>query len=306
MRRNFPRNDVRYAFMGGNTLKQLLIANLAVFLGLLFLRVILLIVFSSQPEQFAPTYHNILSWMGMPMQSAELLWRFYTPLSYMIVHDDFFHFLFNMLALYVFGRIFMEFLGPKRLLPLYVFSGLAGAVLTFLLFQIPSLHTVFSNTILIGASASILGIMAATALLYPDLPLNMVLIGPVKLKYIALFYLLIDLVSISYAQNMGGHFAHLGGMLMGTTYALLFKNGYDLAGGWIRLNDRMFGKHAKVRVKMTVIQGGRGLSDEAYNTLKKEREATLDELLDKINAKGMKSLTRRERELLDKYSRGEF
>jgi membrane associated rhomboid family serine protease len=305
MRRNFPGNDVRYAFMGGNALKQLLIANLAVFLGLLFLRVILLIVFSSQPQEFASTYLSILSWMGMPMQANELLWRFYTPLTYMVVHEDFFHFLFNMLALYVFGRIFMEFLGPKRLLPLYVFSGLAGALLTFLLFQIPGLHKVFSNTLLIGASASILGIMVATALLYPDLPLNMVFIGPVKLKYIALVYLLIDLVSISYAQNMGGHFAHLGGMLMGATYALLFKNGYDLASGWIRLSDRIFGSRTKVRVRMTVMQGGRALSDEAYNTLKKEREATLDELLDKISAKGIKSLTRRERELLEKYSKGE-
>ncbi len=305
MRRNFSGSDVRYAFMGGNTLKQLIIVNLSVFLALLFLRVILLIIYSSQPEQFASTYHGILSWLGMPMQAGELLRRFYTPFTYMVVHDDFFHFLFNMLALYVFGRIFMEFLGPKRLLPLYVFSGLAGALFTFILFQIPALHVAFSNTLLIGASASILGIMAATALLYPNLPLNMVLIGPVKLKYIALFYLLIDLVSISYAQNIGGHFAHLGGMLLGATYALLFKNGYDLAGGWIRINDRMFGNRARVRVKMTVMQGGRGLSDEAYNTLKKEREATLDELLDKINAKGIKSLTRRERELLEKYSRGE-
>lgn len=305
MRRNFPGNDVRYAFMGGNTLKQLLIVNLAVFLGLLFLRVILLIAYSSQPAAFSSTYYSILSWMGMPMQVSELLWRFYTPFTYMVVHDNFFHFLFNMLALYVFGRIFMEFMGPKRLLPLYVFSGLAGAVVTFLLFQIPALHATFSNTILIGASASILGIMAATALLYPDLPLNMILIGPVKLKYIALFYLLIDLLSISYAQNMGGHFAHLGGMMMGGTYALLFKNGYDLAKGWIRLSDRMFGKRSKVRVKMSVIHGKRVLSDEDYNTLKKEREATLDELLDKISAKGIKSLTRKERKLLDKYSRGE-
>lgn len=305
MRRYYPANDVRYAFMGGNTLKQLLIINLAVFLGFLFLRVILLIAYSSRPEVFAQTFYNILSWAGMPMQPRELLWRFYTPFTYMVVHTEFFHFLFNMLALYVFGRIFMEFLGPKRLLPLYVFSGLAGALLTFLLFQIPALQAIFSNTILIGASASILGIMAATALLYPDLPLNMVLIGPVKLKYIALFYLLIDLVSISYAQNMGGHFAHLGGMMMGACYALLFKNGYDLAGGWIRLNDRLFGKRAKIRVRMTVMQGGRALSDEEYNVRKKEREATLDELLDKISEKGLKSLTRRERELLDKYSRGE-
>lgn len=305
MRRNFLRNDMRYAFMGDNTLKQLLIVNLSVFMGLLFLRVILLIAYSSQPDVFAATYHSILSWMGMPMQVGDLLWRFYTPFTYMVVHDNFFHFLFNMLVLYVFGRIFVEFMGSKRLLPLYVFSGLAGAVLTFLLFQIPALHATFSNTILIGASASILGIMAATALLYPDLPFNMILIGPVKLKYIALFYLLIDLVSISYAQNMGGHFAHLGGMMMGTTYALLFKNGYDLAKGWILLSDRMFGKPAKVSVRMTIIHGSRGLSDEAYNTLKKEQEATLDELLDKISAKGLKSLTRRERELLDKYSKGE-
>ncbi|MCX7744356.1 MAG: rhomboid family intramembrane serine protease [Flavobacteriales bacterium] len=303
MRRYYSANDVRYAFMGGNTLKQLLIVNLSVFLGFFFLRVILLLVYSSNPDGFTQTYYDILSWAGMPMQAHQLLLRFYTPFTYMVVHTDFFHFLFNMLALYVFGRIFMEFLGPKRLLPLYVFSGLAGALLTFLLFQIPALHAVFSNTLLIGASASILGIMAATALLYPNLPLNMVLIGPVKLKYIALFYLLIDLVSISYAQNMGGHFAHLGGMLMGVCYALFFKNGYDLAAGWIKLNDRLFGKRAKIRVRMTVMHGGRSMSDEEYNIRKKEREATLDELLDKINEKGIKSLTRRERELLDKYSR---
>lgn len=298
MRNTALGKEVYGAFSYGNTLNQVIILNLFVFLGTLFLN----IGFRIAQADVDVNMHKVLQWIELPLDSYTFITRPYTLFTYMFLHVDFLHFLGNMFALYIFGRIFREFLGGKRLLPVYILGGLTGGIVT-LLYNIFLPDTLFSGSALIGASASVMAVVMALAFLYPDLPLHIIFLGPVRLKYIALFYVILDLVGMASLSNAGGHLAHMGGMLFGIFYALEFKRKRDLAAGFILLMEKLGGnKKEKQRVKMKVSYR-RALSDEEYNTMKVEQEATLDDILDKITQKGFKSLSKKEKELLDKYSK---
>lgn len=297
MRNTALGKEVYGAFSYGNTLNQVIILNLFVFLGTLFLN----IGFRIAQADVDVNMHKVLQWVELPLDAYTFITRPYTLFTYMFLHVDFLHFLSNMFALYIFGRIFREFLGGKRLLPVYILGGLTGGIVT-LVYNIFLPDTLFSGTALIGASASVMAVVMALAFLYPDLPLHIIFLGPVRLKYIALFYVVLDLVGMASLSNGGGHLAHIGGMLFGIFYALEFKRKRDLAAGFILLMEKLGSKKEKQRVKMKVSYR-RALSDEEYNTIKVEQEASLDDILDKINQKGLKSLSKKEKELLDRYSK---
>ena len=162
----------------------------------------------------------------------KLLIRFWTPFTYMFMHAGVFHILFNMLWLYWFGQIFEEFLGNKRTLGLYLMGGLAGAFLFVLSFNTLPFFThnnAAVNSSLVGASAGVMAIMVATATLLPDYTISLILIGPVKLKWLVLFFIVIDFLGIA-GPNGGGEIAHLGGGLIGFIYVKQLQKGLDWIG----------------------------------------------------------------------------
>ena len=224
----------------------------------------------------------------------KLAYRFWTPVTYMFMHDGIFHILFNMLWLYWFGQIFEEYLGNKRTVGLYFLGGLAGAVFfiaSFNIFPFFTHNNAAIGTALVGASASVMAIMVATATLLPDYTISLMFIGPVRLKWLVLFFIVIDFLGIV-GPNAGGELAHLGGGLIGFIYIKQLQKGHDWIGGIAGLFK------SKSNLKVVSKNTSRNSSDLP-------RQEEIDTILDKISRSGYDSLTRQEKEVLFRASNNE-
>lgn len=219
--------------------------------------------------------------------------RFWTPLTYMFVHAGFFHILFNMLWLYWMGQIFEEYLGTKRIVSLYILGGLAGALFVIAAFNLIPAFSGYGLTPIVGASASVMAIVIATATLLPNYTIYLIFLGPVKLKWLAIAYLLIDFIGIAGA-NPGGEIAHLGGALLGFIYIKQLQKGHD----WNRPLERVFTPPSKVKV---VYRNTSGYTQRT-TTNGVPAQAEIDRILDKISHTGFKSLSKQERDTLQRAS----
>ncbi|MDB4920986.1 rhomboid family intramembrane serine protease [Mucilaginibacter sp.] len=226
----------------------------------------------------------------LPSNLSKLLTHFWTPITYMFMHAGIFHILFNMLWLYWFGQIFEEYLGKKRTLGLYIMGGLAGAFLFVLCYNTVPLFANESAP-LVGASASVMAIIIGTATLLPNYTISLILIGPVKLKWIALFIIIIDFFGIV-GPNAGGEIAHLGGVLMGFVYIKQVQKGSD----WIAGIANLFKAKSKLKVVSKNSSGKSG---------GKPRQEEIDLILDKISQSGYDSLNKQEKEILFRASNNE-
>lgn len=162
----------------------------------------------------------------------------------------------------------------------------------------PYFQDVVYSSYLLGASASVLAIVVAVSVREPNYPVQFLFIGTVRLKYVALFMVALDLLFMT-SENAGGHIAHLGGALAGWWFAAGLQSGHD-ATKWINLVCDWFaglGRPVKRKPKMKVHYGGRQ-ADYEYNARKKEREAEIDRILDKLRKSGYNSLTDDEKKSL--------
>ncbi len=244
----------------------------------------------------------LTDWLAVPSSVKSLIYRPWTLITYSFYHENFLHILFNMLWLFFMGRLFTEYLGEKKLLPLYLVGGLCGSLL-FILFY--NLFPLFSRevdiAVALGASASVLAITVAIATLLPDYEVGLFLPQwRVKLKYIAIALFVIDLLSIT-GNNAGGNIAHIGGAIFGFFYIKQLKKGRDLTGGLQRLIDRITQKK-KPSIKVVFRKDS---SDESYHNKKANNQETIDKILDKISRSGYASLTNEEKELLFKASKNQ-
>jgi membrane associated rhomboid family serine protease len=234
------------------------------------------------------TYSN--DYLLLPSYLPKLLTRFWTPLTYMFMHATIFHILFNMLWLYWMGQLFEEYLGNKRTIGLYILGGLAGALFFVGAYNIfPFFAAAVHGGTIVGASASVMAIIIATATLLPDYSISLIFIGPVKLKWIALFYVIIDFLSIV-GPNGGGEFSHLGGALFGFVYIKQLQRGHD----WIGAITGIFKSSSKLKVSS---------KNPNKNSSSKPRQDEIDRILDKISQTGYESLNKQERELLFRASK---
>lgn len=244
----------------------------------------------------------LTDWLAVPSSVKSLIYRPWTLITYSFYHENFLHILFNMLWLFFMGRLFTEYLGEKKLLPLYLIGGLCGSLL-FISFY--NLFPLFSRevdiAVALGASASVLAITVAIATLLPDYEVGLFLPQwRVKLKYIAIALFVIDLLSIT-GNNAGGNIAHIGGAIFGFIYIKQLKKGRDLTGGLQRLIDRITQKK-KPSIKVVFRKDS---SDESYHNKKANNQETIDKILDKISRSGYASLTNEEKELLFKASKNQ-
>ena len=287
-------SEIRESFRYGSMLTRLIYINIGVFLIFRFIQLFMLL-FGFQPDEIM----KWLAFFSVPANFLQLIKRFWTPLSYMFLHFDFLHLLFNILYLYWFGKIFMHLVGEKQLLKTYLLGGLAGALAYFLAFNfIPAFYSGGSSPILMGASASVMAVLFSVARFQPDYTVNLLFIGPVRLKYIALTALIIDLISIPTLSNTGGHLAHIGGALAGLYLGWQWsKNGLPVASDpFILFFENLKGQFGK-KSKMSVAHK-RPLSDYEYNALKLRRQKELDRILEKIKSSGYESLSSEEKRTL--------
>jgi membrane associated rhomboid family serine protease len=245
-------------------------------------------------------------YMALPSDLTVLATKPWTVFTYMFLQEEFFHLLFNMIMLYFGGLIFLEYLTPSKLLWTYILGGLTGALFFVLAFNIfPVFEPVKNSAVALGASASVLAIIIAIATYVPDYTIQLILLGRIKLKYLALIFILIDVLSIS-AGNPGGHIAHLGGAFWGFVYATSLRKGnnfLDFGRFFSSIKFPAFGlKKRAAKFETSRPKSGRPLTDDAYNEKRAEMQEEIDLILEKISRSGYASLSKEEKDLLFKSS----
>ena len=213
-------------------------------------------------------------------------WTFFT---YAFIHEKLFHLIFNMLVFHWFGNLIIEYLNKNRMLFIF-WAGVLGGGILYTLF--------FDGNQLIGASAGIMALVIASATLLPDYEIVLAIFGRIKLKYVGMAYLVIDLLSMM-GSNAGGSMAHLGGALIGYLMIKQIQAGNDWSSIVIRINsfiDKIFTRKNKLKIVHQTEQ-------QAQASRATVSQAEVDQVLEKITKSGYDSLSKSEKELLFKASK---
>ncbi|MEZ5072722.1 MAG: rhomboid family intramembrane serine protease [Bacteroidales bacterium] len=298
-------DEIRTSFKQGTTLHKLIYLNLGLFLTVQIVRVVLYLA-----NQYG-LFDEFLHVLAVPADPVTLAHRPWTLVTYMFLHVDFIHILFNLLWLYWFGTLFLQELGLKKLMSTYLIGGLSGGILFVLFYNLfPVFAPVKDQAIALGASASVMAVVVAVATYRPNRQMNLVFIGPVKIVYIALVMFILSSL-VDFSVNTGGKIAHIGGALAGFLIASAYKQGRDLTRGFDRMLDTVATWFRpgtpRMRVSYKRSPGGKSethkpADDMEYNRVKAEEQQEIDRILEKISKAGYGSLSAREKELLFKMS----
>lgn len=287
-------NPFKGFFKQKSILNYLLIVNVAIWIMVAFANLFLWLYKS-------PNDNLLVTWLSLPADVSVLLHRPWTVITYMVLHERFWHLFFNLWMLWFGGIIFTRLLSQKQLAWTYALGGLMGAVFFVAVYNVfPVFAEVKSDTVVMGASASVLAILVAAATHSPDYELRLFIFGRLKFKWLAIIFVVIDLLSIS-AENPGGHIAHLGGALFGFVYGFLLRKNFKLSGIFkpkSRKSRMKYTSYEEIHDEPKVPR-----SDEEYNHQKAETERDIDTILDKIAKSGYGSLTPDEKNFLFKNSK---
>lgn len=297
--------DVKQQFTYGNRITRLIIANTAVFIAINLVRLFFTLSAGFQPSA---GYMDVVYFLSL---SSDLIHDFTHPwvfITHMFLHTGFWHFLFNMLFLYWFGRIVGDFIGDHRVYPLYLLGGLFGAVMY--LITAPLIST--GGSFAYGASAAVMAFVVASGVIAPNYVMRLLFIGDVKLKYIVAALVLLDVFGIGSMSNTGGHVAHIGGALFGWIFVAALREGSDFSVPVNRFFDwvkRLSSGEKKPRgrsrsgifVRHSSTRKGKSRTDSTPR--QSDFQSRLDEILDKIKASGYESLTEEEKEFLFRASK---
>ena len=174
-------DDIKSMFRSGSYLTRLIYINIGVFL---IISAAAIVGFLLSNQVIAS---ETLKFLAIPASLNNFLVKPWTLITYMFTHKDIWHILFNMLWLYWFGRIFLEYLDQKKLVAVYLLGGISGAVMYVLSFNVfPAFKGIVDESVAIGASASVMAIVIAIAAYVPDYSVQLFLLGRIKIKYMAL------------------------------------------------------------------------------------------------------------------------
>ena len=220
------------------------------------------------------------------IKNVSIIWQVLGVASHVFMHstNDYGHVVWNMIALYIFGRIVENRLGQEDFLKIYLGSGIISGCIWVL-------ARIWSGQpyILVGASGAILGITVTAAMLAPNMELLLFMVIPIKMKYLVPGYALFSVAMINNGDHVA-HVAHLGGLLGGFVLTYVFCEEYVTWHPFKHLS-----KKNKRRPQKKPLQFKAPTNDDGEVDFK-----TIDKILDKIGTHGMRSLTRKERRLLDR------
>ncbi|MEA3451826.1 MAG: rhomboid family intramembrane serine protease [Bacteroidota bacterium] len=283
-------------FKKQNIVIKLLIVNLAVFLVINLFYVILFLFKGTD------VFDVFLGFLTVPSDVKKLLFRFWTPFTYMFVQSSFWHIFGNMLWLYFLGLILLRFINEDDFFALYILGGLSGAamfILAFNLFPVFSDAKIFSKAL--GASASVTAIVIALATMKPKEEIHLFGLVKIKMVYIAIFILIYDFFLLT-SDNAGGHFAHFGGAIYGYFFGKYYSQGKNIQEKFAQFLGRVFSFDFRPKTKFTVIKNNLHSRDDLkYNKTKTEIKNEIDRILDKISRSGYKSLSKKEKNFLIEY-----
>lgn len=284
-------------YRGSDVVGKFIFVNVALYVLLLFIGVFSVLFNAGSLSA------DVLSFVELPASLGELALRPWTVFTYMFIHAGLWHILWNMLALYFFGRIFLNFYSVRHFVGIYILGGLFGAlffVLAYNLFPYFGPYLPFSR--LVGASAAVLAVVVAAAVRSPQYRINLMFVGSVKLSTFALFVVAMSFLMLS-GENAGGNFAHLGGAFAGWLVADMLNKGRDLTQvvngpiDWVSSLIVRLRTPRKKKTKFTYTRGGRS-ADYEYNARKKADEVEVDRILEKVKKGGYASLSEEEKKRL--------
>lgn len=284
--------DLKESFRRGTIYIQLIYINVAVFILTTLAEVVL--------QLFNRSLGGVFEWLELPASLSRFIIQPWSVLTYMFMHAGILHILFNMLWLYWFGALFLNFFSAKHLRGVYILGGICGGVLYMAAYNIfPYFRPMTEYSFMLGASASVLAIVAAAAYREPNYPIRLFLFGTMRLKYLALIAIGMDLLFIT-SNNAGGHIAHLGGALAGLWFAASLSKGTDITAWLNKALDAIAAlfsfKPRKPRMKVRYGSGRQ--KDYDYNARKKAQSDEIDRILDKLKKSGYENLTTEEKKSL--------
>ena len=293
-------DDLKNLFRKANIINKLLYINIGVFVPLTILSVL---AKWSQLNWAYANYGNgsqifgAYYWLSAETSWSNMLLKPWTIVTYAFVHQGLWHLVFNLLVFYYVGNIFAGMLGEKRVVPLYILGAIAGFfAFAFAYNLFPYLQSP-SGSIIMGASASVMAIMVAAAIYFPDYKIRLILFGEVPLKIIAIIYIVLDLAQLQGNANIGGHIAHLGGALFGFIYAVQLKKGNDIG---LKVSDfikSIFKPKSKLKVSHKQAKTAKSKQENSGDTQRRT-----DAILDKISKGGYDNLSKEEKDFLFKAS----
>ena len=291
---NFILDDFKRIITGDNPLSKIIVVNVVVFL------------ITELFGRFIP----IVNWFALPGDAASFLLHFWSIITYMFLHANLMHILFNMLWLYWIGKILLEYLGPRRFAAIYFLGGIAGGLLYSLSFNLLAISGSFPmGGLLLGASAGVMAIVAASGTLLPDYRISLFLIGPVPLKYLAIGALILTSV-LDFSVNMGGKLAHIGGAALGFFFVRNLQQGKDWSVPFYSFLFALRNPFMKKKMRVVLNNTSKAKSEKSTpppssgssNMSEEQQQQLIDTILDKIGKSGYDSLTESEKEILFKAS----
>jgi membrane associated rhomboid family serine protease len=298
-------DDLNYSMRAGNMVTKLVVANFAVFVVANLVYVLLwMFHFGSD---VGVEYWDTINYLCISADWHKLLWRPWTIVTHFFLHVGLWHLVNNVFGLYLFGSIVSDLVGERRILPLYLMGGLAGALFFFVSANISASFGDYA----LGASAAVMAMAGAAITLAPEYRIPLLLIGEVKVKYIVLVFVLLDLVGIASSSfNAGGHVAHLGGFVMGIFFVFRLRDGKDMAEpfndffSWVnglftpsarKTKQSAPKRKIKTAIRATMSNTGGSASSDRNDLSHQER---LDAILEKIKDSGYENLSQSEKDFL--------
>ena len=290
----------------GNALVQLIIINAVLFVVLKFIYVIYLLM-SLQTSAF---FNNIFNWFVFPASLERFASRPWSIISFMFTDHRVLRFISNMFWLWGFGYILQDLTGNRKLAPIYIYGGLAGAALYMLSYYIfPRLQSQIPVAMLIGANPSIMAVAIATTTVAPDYRIFPMINGGIPLWVLTLIYILINFSSISYGDS-GSYFANIAGGAMGFLFIYQVRKGndwsiwmnqfFDWCNDLFNPNKRKKSKAANRDEFFYNVSG-----TQPFKKIPNITQKRIDDILDKINQQGYRFLTDEEKDILKRAAEEE-
>ena len=270
----------------GNALITLIAIQLVVFILLAFIKVIYYFSYSNSGLE---VYQNsILQWVTLPANLSTFITRPWTLITHMFVHDSVWHIVANMLWLWAFGYILQDLAGNKKIIPVFLYGAVAGALAYMISFNLIPVLRQYIDIPALGASAGVMGIAIATTAMAPGYRIFPFINGGIPLWVLTMIFVIIDLATIPY-NNPGGHIAHLAGGAMGFLFIVLMRKGYDWSLWMNNVYDwvnNLFNPERPKKGKRIKTELFYKSSTKPYNKTSNITQQRVDDLLDKINQKG--------------------
>jgi membrane associated rhomboid family serine protease len=282
--------EIKFKFNQGNAIVRIILINVLVFL-VFGVSAVILHLFN-----LAPLYSWFLNFLMLPASISKFIMQPWSLLTYMFLHEGFIHILFNMLWLYWFGNLFQQYLGNNKTYQAYFLGAIFGGLVYIISYNVfPVFANTINSTYALGASAGVLSLVFATATLLPNYEVFLFLLGSIRLKYIVLIVLFLDILSIPQG-NAGGHIAHLGGAAFGYLFIKFIYSNSNIPNQLDKLTEKITGAFQK-KSPLKIHHKGNSIRVDKGD---KPSQSEIDSVLDKISKSGYDSLSKKEKEILFK------